>query len=527
MRIPFMEGFEQPPRLAAIDVGTNSIRLVVAELDSAASYRVLDEERAQTRLGEGLYESGMLGAEAMRRSLEALSEMRALAEGIGVEELRAIATAAVREANNGAAFLQAAEDEAGVRIEVISEDEEARLAFRSVRKHFPLSDRPAAIVDIGGGSLEVILSAGGMIEQMHSLPLGAVRLTERYVGSDPVSVAEWRALRKAIDRVLKKRMGKPPFTTPVMIGSGGTFSALAAIAMFERLGEAGPGQGYRLTRSQWNRLTRRLRDAPLDVRRRIRGLNPDRADIIVAGAAAVSRLARRLGAREILVNERGIRDGLLLSMIDERFPEGEILDAGDRFEWVVRFARRCGVNEPHAEHVVRLAYDIFDGLEEVHGLHEDDRDLLGAAAFLHDTGYLIGHSQHHKHAYHLIMHADLPGYSAQELEIVANVARYHRRAHPRRKHANFVRLEAADQHRVRALSAILRIAAGLDRTHTQAVRGVSAERGVGDLVLEVEADTDPQVEMWDAMRKTKLFEEVFGLGVEVRWTSPSSPPSSG
>ncbi len=179
-----MEGSASPPRLAAIDVGTNSIRLVVAEVDSAASYRVLDEERAQTRLGEGLYEDGMLGQEPIQRSIEALHRMRALAEGMGVEEIRAIATAAVREAGNGQAFLEAAEAEADVRLQVISEEEEAQLAFRSVRKHFPLSDRPTAIVDLGGGSLEVILSAGGMIEETHSLPLGAVRLSEQYLHSD-------------------------------------------------------------------------------------------------------------------------------------------------------------------------------------------------------------------------------------------------------------------------------------------------------------------------------------------------------
>jgi len=517
-----MAGDGAPPRFAAIDVGTNSIRLVVAEVDGAASYRVLDEERAQTRLGEGLYTTGVLGAEPMRRSLEALERMRLRAESMGIQEIRAIATAAVREAANGLEFLQAAEREAGIRLEVISEDEEAALAFRSVRRHFPLSDRPAAIVDIGGGSLEVILSAGGMIEETHSLPLGAVRLTEEYFRSDPISKTEWDGLRQAIDRVLKKSLGKPPFRTPVMIGSGGTFSTIAAIAMFERQGEAGQLQGYRLSRTEWQRMTRRLREAPLEVRRGIRGLNPDRADIIVAGAAAVLRLSRYLGAREILIHERGIRDGLLLSMIAERFPETEVLEAGDRLEWVRRFGRRCGANEAHAAHVAALALEMFDALREPHGLSDDDRDLLWAAALLHDAGYLIGHSKHHKHAYHLIMHADLPGFSAREVEIIANVARYHRRAHPGKKHPNFERLDPSDRQKVRQLSAILRIAAGLDRTHTQAVKGVRTRPAGEGIVLEIRADTDPRVEIWDAMRKTELFEEVFAATVRMEWTPPAT-----
>jgi exopolyphosphatase/guanosine-5'-triphosphate,3'-diphosphate pyrophosphatase len=359
--------------------------------------------------------------------------------------------------------------------------------------------------------------AGGMIEAIHSLPLGAVRLTERYVHADPVSPEEWKELRRSIDRALRKRLGKPPFTTPVMIGSGGTFTTMATISMFEKQGEAGPGQGYRMTRSEWQGITRRLRDAPLEVRKKIRGLNPDRADIIVAGAAAVLRLARHLGARDIQIHERGIRDGLLLTVIDERFPEGEVLDAGDRLEWVVRFARRCGAIESHAEHVMRLSYALFDELEDLHGLTPDDRDLLGAAALLHDAGHLIGHSKHHKHAYHLIMHADLPGFSAREVELIANVARYHRRAHPRKRHPNFARLEPADRQRVRLLSALLRLAAGLDRTHTQNVLGVTAKAADGQIWIGVEAEINPEVEIWDASRKTELFEQVFGASVELEW----------
>jgi exopolyphosphatase/guanosine-5'-triphosphate,3'-diphosphate pyrophosphatase len=513
-----MEDSTQPARLAAIDVGTNSVRLVVAEIEGAASYRILDDEKSTVRLGEGLYETGRLSEEAMGRTLEALGNMRAIAEGMGVEETRAIGTAALREADNGPEFLRAA-SELGVEIDVITEREEALLAFRSVRKHFSLSEAPTAIVDIGGGSLEVVLTAGGMIEETHSLPLGAIRLTEGFLHSDPVSPDEWKNLRKSIDRVLKKHLGKPPFVTPVMIGSGGTFSAVGNVAMFEKPGEAGPGQGYRITRSEWLHLTKRLREAPLAVRRKIRGLSPERADIIVAGAAAISRLIRLLGTRDILVHERGVRDGLLLTMIAERLPEGEVLHAGDRFEWAAGFARRCGFNEPHAQHVVHLASRLFDGLADVHGLGEEDRDLLAAAALLHDTGYLIGHSKHHKHAYHLIMHADLPGYTAREVEIIANVARYHRRAFPRRKHPNFARLEPADQDRVRMLAGMLRLADGLDRTHAQAVRDVAVRKIDGSIQLSVDAESDPQVEIWDATRKRELFEEVFRLRVEIAWTA--------
>ena len=235
----------RPIRLGAIDLGTNSIRLVVAEVEGPDSYRVLDEERVQTRLGQGLYETGRLGKEPRLRSLAALGRMKAIADGFEVDELRAIATAALREADNGADFVERAKTEHGIDIEVIGEEQEAGLALRSVQKHFHLEDQPYVIVDIGGGSMEVILVAGTVIDKIHSLPLGAIRLTESFLHADPIADPEWKALRHRIDRILKKRMGKKKLVTPVMIGSGGTFTAFATMAMFERQGEAGPVQGLR------------------------------------------------------------------------------------------------------------------------------------------------------------------------------------------------------------------------------------------------------------------------------------------
>jgi len=507
------------PRLAAIDVGTNSIRLVVAEVEPDGNYRVLDEEPQMTRLGRGFYQTGRLGRAPMERTLEALCKMKAIAEGFGVKELRAVATAAVREASNGLDFRREARRRCGIRVDVISQEEEAQLAFKSVNRHFPLEQRSIAVVDVGGGSVEVVLAAAGVINQVHSLPLGAVRLTERYGKSDPMSDKHWRKMRRAIDRAIDDEIGEPPFAAEVMFGSGGTFTNLGEMVQCEREGKSSLIRGYVMTRADLTRLLDRLRETPLGARRRMCALNPKRADIIVAGAAAVARLAKRLGSQRIVVNDRGIRDGLIVSMIEELGAEGASpAPVTDRMTWVREFARRCRSNERHCDQVAQLAVQLFDSLCEPLEIPATGRDILEAAALLHDVGYLINHSKHHKHAYHLIMHGDLRGFSPGEVEIIANVARYHRRAFPKRSHENFAGLDKNDRRLVRQLAGILRVAEGLDRTHGQAIQGLQVAIDGDEVKVVVEAEADPRVEISDAIRKSPLFEETFGVDLAIEWS---------
>jgi exopolyphosphatase / guanosine-5'-triphosphate,3'-diphosphate pyrophosphatase len=500
-----------PSRLAAIDIGTNSIRCVVAEVDPNGSYRVLDEEREMTRLGHDLFERGRLAVEPMERSYAALTKMKAIADGFQVDELRAVATSAVREASNGRAFCREVRRRCGLAIDVISPDEEAQLALLSALRAFDLAGRSVGIVDIGGGSVEVVLAAGAVVDQVYSLPLGAVRLTEAYGGAEPLKRRRWKRLRRAIDRALDEGIGDPPFYPEVIIGSGGTFTNLAGLIKTEREGSEKNLQGYTMRRAEVVHVMHRLRVTPLELRRAMPGLNPQRADIIVAGAAVVARVARRLGAQQIVVNPGGLRSGLLLSMIAERQAAsgGERVRSTDRLESVRAFARKCHSGERHCEHVALLARQLFDGLRGPYGLAPERRDVLVAAALLHDVGYLINHAKHHKHAYHLIQNAELQGWTAREVELIANVARYHRKAAPKQRHANFRRLERADRRQVRRLAAILRVADGLDRTHTQRISAVGVEAGRGPVRLILAAETDPQVERWDADRKAGLFAKVF------------------
>jgi exopolyphosphatase / guanosine-5'-triphosphate,3'-diphosphate pyrophosphatase len=515
------------PRLAAIDVGTNTIRLTVAEVQEDDTYRILDEEREMVRLGEKLDRTGRLSDTAIERALSALGKMKAIADGFKITQLRAIATSAVREAANGRSFIREVSRQHKVRIDVISGEEEAQLAFRSASRHFDLQGRSTAVVDIGGGSVEVILSAGNAVDHVYSLPLGAVRVTERLVRSDPLKPKHWKQMKEEIDRSMREVIRQPAHRAEIMIGSGGTFTALAHMSKFQREGRHGSVQGYVLSPAEVIHLAARLRETPLEARRQIPGLSPDRADIIVAGASVIARLVRGLDTQQIMVNERGIRDGLLLQMIADlpgRSTAKQLPAAGNRIEWARHFARKAHSNERHCEQVAGLALQIFDGLKTRYDLPVSSRDLLQAAAILHDIGYLISHSKHHKHAYHLIMHGDLPGFTPHEVELIANVVRYHRRAFPRKRHENLAYLAGAERRLIAKLSGILRIAEGLDRTHSQSVTGVKVRALRGRIRLNVEARTFPEIECADAERKSDLFRNAFDTDVELAW-QPMRPRS--
>lgn len=505
------------PRLAAIDVGTNTIRLTVAEVQDDDTYRILDEEREMVRLGEKLDRTGRLSEAAMTRALAAIGKMKAIADGFKITQLRAIATSAVREAANGRAFVREVSRQHKVRIDVISGEEEARLAFRTASRHFDFQGRPTAVVDIGGGSVEVILSAGTAIDHVYSFPLGAVRVTERLVRSDPLRPRHWKQMKDEIDRTIRPVTRQGAHRAEIMIGSGGTFTALAHMSKWQREGRHGSVQGYVLTPAEIIHLLGRLRETPLEARREIQGLSSDRADIIVGGVSVISRLVRGLETQQIMVNERGIRDGLLLHMVSELPGRSASPLPGNRIEWARQFARKAHSNERHSEQVAELAVQIFDGVQNRFGLPASSRDLLEAAAILHEIGHLISHSKHHKHAYHLIIHGDLPGFTPHEVELIANVVRYHRRAFPRKWHENLAYLAGPDRRLIAKLSGILRIADGLDRTHSQSVTGVKVRALRGRLRLNLEARMFPEIESADAARKADLFRRAFKTDVELVW----------
>lgn len=506
-------------RLAAIDIGTNSIRLIIAEPLRDGTYRVLDEEKETTRLGKNMAATKRLDPAAVEASLAALRRMKQIATGFQARELRVIGTCAVREAKDGPEFCRRAKDEIGLEVEVISAEQEARLAFYSVARSFSLSGKNVAIADIGGGSTEIILASGNIIEAIHSTPLGAVRVTEAYCDRDGADAEDFPRMIKGIDRKLRRYTSKPIFVPHLLIGSGGTFTALADMVMAAK-GETGVNvRGYEITHAEVRHLLERLRKIAPKARRNVPGLSADRADIIVGGLAIIDRLMRRLRVNRLQVHNRGIRDGLLLTMIDAA-PGTSSQGASDRDGSIDRFAAACGADLNHGRHVARLAGSIFDQLQESFQLRAEDKTLLEAAARLQDVGYLIDYDQHHKHSYHLILNSHLAGIGPHELELIANVARYHRGAKPKARHTNFSQLCGKDQRRVRQLAAILRIAGGLDRSHTQTVREVRLERTDNRLTLNVTSDEFPEVDIWGARKRCGFFESVYDTTLAIEWAEP-------
>ncbi len=502
-------------RMAAIDIGTNSIRLIVAEPQRGGAYRILDEEKDATRLGEHLSQTGLLDAGSIERGIGALRRMKQIAEGFQVAELKVIATCAVREAANGVDFCRRAFDELGLDIEVIGAEQEARLAFSSVQRAFDLTGQHVAVADIGGGSTEIVLAFGNLIEAVYTTQLGAVRLSEAY--PDTTSNESFGELISAIDRHLRKHAKKPLFVPHLLFGSGGTFTSLAAMMMAAKGQEGVPVRGYQVSRAEVRHLLDRTRKLPVKERGSVPGLSPDRADIIVAGLAIIDRVMDRFDVNVVQVHHHGVRDGLLLAMI-EKLPGIGSEKPLDREAALERLAANCGCEMEHSRHVAQLACSLFSQLADPCHLDLADLPLLEAAAKLQDVGYLINYDQHHKHSYHLIMHSRLPGFQPKELEIVANVARYHRGADPKRKHVNFQQLSSRDQQRVRQMAAILRLAGGLDRSNSRQVVDIRVDFARKHHVgLWLISSRFPEVDIWGARKRSKLFEKIFDVRLSIGW----------
>jgi exopolyphosphatase/guanosine-5'-triphosphate,3'-diphosphate pyrophosphatase len=308
-----------------------------------------------------------------------------------------------------------------------------------------------------------------------------------------------------------------------MIGAGGTFLALANISMRRRGKTFSTVGGYELDRSEVRHILEYLRHLPLRDRKGVPGLNADRADIIVAGITVIERLMKHLEVNRLRINDQGVRDGLLQRMIAQAFhKEANGNGESDPLAGVRQFAAACALDQKHPEHVTGLARQLFDQLQKPLGLPAEERNILEAAALLHEVGYLINYEKHHLHSLHMILHGNIRGLAPRQRELIANVARYHRRATPKRKHENYSRLLPSERETVRRLAAILRLADGFDRTHTQTVKQVRCDWEDGRLVLTALADSDPEVDLWSVEEKGRYFEKVFGAPLHIRW-EPLAP----
>jgi exopolyphosphatase/guanosine-5'-triphosphate,3'-diphosphate pyrophosphatase len=503
-------------RVAAIDIGSNSIRQIVADVAPDGNIRVVDEMKAAPRLGAGLDDAGRLSDAAMERATEALGRMATLARQLGATRIEVVATSAVRDAANAREFLGRVHQAARLKVRILNGEDEARLGFRSALAHFDLGGGRAAVVDIGGGSLELALSAAGLVDRLVSLPFGALRMTERFLTPD-CNRKKVRKLRKHVRKELRLHLPAREWRSAYVIGSGGTFTNLAGMALY-RQGITGfpTVHGTTVSRVELEHILDALQGMSLDERLSVPGLNAGRADIIVGGLAVVAEVMARLDTPQLVVSAYGIREGILLE--NARILPSVAGPGDARERSVRRLAEACHFEERHSTQVQRLALQLFDALGPRLGCTPQERDTLAAAALLHDIGYHISYDRHHKHSYYLISHAELLGMSPAEQLVVAHVARYHRGAEPSKRQAEFATLDRVMRRQVRRLAALLRVADGLDRGHVGAVDRVKVrwiERAIRITPVPRNASRTMRLELWGASRKAKLLEEIAGVPVEI------------
>lgn len=512
--------------IAAIDVGTNSVHLVVARPTGNNRFEVLDREKEVVRLGSGSGDMKRLDPAAIDRGIGALTRFRQLADSYRAETY-AVATSAVREAVNRDDFLRRAQDEAGVRVDVITGLEEARLIHLGVLQSVPVFDERVLVIDIGGGSTEFVVGLRGEVLDARSLKLGAIRLTERFLAAEPVKrrmVDEARAwVRAALAPVA--RMVRAAGGFEVAVGSSGTILNVAEMVHAAAGTAVRKLGGASFTAAQLDALVEELASrGRVDDRLDVPGLDPKRADIVLGGVVVLEQAFAVLGIESMTVSDSALREGVLLDVLRRRQASslGHLRDL--RYESVVHLASLMPGEREHGERVAELAVQLFEQTRDLHGLDPAYEELLEAAALLCNVGLVVSHERHHLHSYYVIRNTDLlAGFTDHEVELIAIVARYHRKSAPKGRHPEFARLPDDEQRVVRILAGLLRVAVGLDRRRDGAVRGVRVECSDGRIRVLAEAGADADVELYSARIRSDLLADALGVEVELEATGVPEP----
>ena len=521
-----------PRQVAGIDIGTNSIHLLIASVDpELRSFSVVLTEKSTTRLGERDPVSGDLSPEAIERAFTTLRHCRELAASHGVApgDVVTAATSAVREAPNGREFLQSIQEQLGLAVDLVSGPEEARLIYLGVLSGMSFGDQPHVIIDIGGGSTELVLADGSDSHALTSTRIGSVRLQRDFVQDDPIPAKRVTFLRAFIQGALEpavlklrqglKRLGKQP----VLVATSGTAMAIAAMAAADEARPPLRMQGYRVSRQKLDEIVDRLLAMTPAERKAHPALNERRAEIIVPGALILQTAMGMIGAEELVISERALREGLIVDwmlrndLIVDRFA----FQSSIRQRTVLHQAQRYGVDVPRAERVAALALRLYDQSQGL--LHQDDgqgRQLLWAAAMLHSCGQHINVGAYHKHTWYLVRHGDLLGYSDSEHLMVAAIARYHRRSLPKKRHESWQLIEGRDQRRtVSSMALLLRLAVAMDRRPQKVIADcvlkAHGESGIAIQLMPLTAEVDLNLERWSLQSCQHYVEEAVGLSLSV------------
>lgn len=488
---------------------------MVVRINPNNSYTILTRQKQQVRLGEGEYEHHEILPEAMERTIVVCKKFTELARTFNAEEFVAVATSATREAANQHEFLIHLRREAQLDVRVVSGREEARLIYLGVSSGIHLAGRSAVFIDIGGGSTEISVGDEHQYQALESFKLGAIRLTNLYLDSKdpaPVPPAVYKKIQQKVKNVMAPAIRELKRSRiDCAMGSSGTIMNLAEIAN-RTLHQNTTPQAPDLTYRDLKKVIQLICSLPLEQRKKIPGINPERADIIIAGAAILDTFMKELSLERITTTNRGLQDGLLTDYLSrmDNFPLIGKLSARERS--VLQLGRSCGINEVHARTVTSLALGLFDTAKELrlHNLQENERELLQYASFLHDIGSFIAYTEHQAHSYYIISNAELLGFDCREIAIMANIARFHRKGLPRKKTPEMLELQSREWEAVRILSTFLRLAESLDRSHAAFIRSVRFTRvEKGTVHLSINARGDCQLEIWGVEAEKKAFEKVF------------------
>ena len=513
--------------IAAIDIGTNSLHMVVVKIEATLpSFTIIAREKETVRLGDRNLMTGDLKPEVMSKAIACLGRFKTLAKSLGANSIVAVATSAVRESPNGKEFLHQIEIEVGLIVDLISGPEEARRIYLGVLSGMEFNNKPHIIIDIGGGSTELILGDSEEPRSLTSTKIGAVRLTGELVNSDPISETEFKYLqayaRGMLERSVEEVQGKLKIgDSPQLIGTSGTIETIATIHAREKLGLVPSTlNGYQFSLQDLRTWVNRLRKMTNLERAAIPGMPEKRSEVILSGAVILQEAMTLLGVESLTVCERSLREGVIVDwMLTHGFIDNRLrFQSSIRERSVLKTAKKYQTNLEHSERVTAFALDIFDQTKgQLHYWNADQRQLLWAAAILHNCGHYVSHSSHHKHSYYLIRNSELLGYNETEIEIIANIARYHRKSPPKKKHDSYRNL-LHKEHRimVNQLSAILRLAVALDRRQIGAIAYIKCDyipnfKEFKISIFPSTIDDECSLEMWSLDYKKGVFEEEFGL----------------
>jgi exopolyphosphatase/guanosine-5'-triphosphate,3'-diphosphate pyrophosphatase len=516
--------------LAAIDIGTNSFHLVIARIEKGNRFTVLTKNKEVVRLGTSSNDMKYISSESIERGISTLKRFKLICETFNAE-IRAIATSAVREALNKLEFTERAFNETGINIEIISGYEEARLIYLGILQALPVYNKRILLIDIGGGSTEFLIGYQGENIYARSIKIGAVRLTQKFKLNKDLSDKNIENARLFIKGALYPLIRElKNYKFEELIGSSGTIQNIAAIINAKEKPEAEDFlvlNGYKYdSESLKNVVKKLLKSGDIDKIKKIPGLDEKRADIIVAGALILDQIFSEFNFTEITVSNYALREGIILDTINKDVGPNRYSHLSDvRYNSIIHLGEMTNFEKEHALQVQDIATKLFDALKTQFTLDNEDEEILEAAAILHDIGYYISHTDHHKHSYYLIRNSEMLGFNDNEIEIIANVARYHRKSHPKIKHEGYKKLDVNGRIRVNKLSAILRLADGLDRSHKSIIKDLSINQEKDVLNIALTAETNPELEIWGAERRKDLFEEVFKVKLNFTFRLLEKPMS--